>query len=45
MSAVQDGAGNLWLETFDEGVIKYDGLTITRYSVNGGEKNSTLFSI
>jgi|TARA_R110000737_G_scaffold223373_3_gene238407 ligand-binding sensor domain-containing protein len=45
MSAVKDNAGDLWLATYSEGVIKYDGTTTTRYSVKDGEKDVTLFSI
>lgn len=45
MSAVKDDTGDLWMATYNEGVIKYDGTTTTRYSVKDGEKDITLFSI
>jgi ligand-binding sensor domain-containing protein len=45
MSAVKDDNGNLWLATYSEGVIKYDGKTVTQFAVKDGEKDITLFSI
>lgn len=45
MSIVEDRQQALWMVTYDTGVWKYDGQTITHYPVKDGPKDITLFSI
>lgn len=45
MSAIEDDKGGLWMVTYEQGVWRYDGKTITHYSVKDGAKDITLFSI
>ncbi len=45
MSAIEDNKGDLWMVTYDQGVWRYDGKTITHYSVKDGSKEIKLFSI
>lgn len=45
MSAVRDGDGVLWLATYGDGVWRYDGKDATRYPVQDGGKDITLYTI
>lgn len=45
MSAIVDDEGDLWMVTYEQGVWRYDGKSITHYSVKEGSKDITLFSI
>ena len=45
MSIVEDNAGDLWMVTYDEGVWRYDGSTMTRYDVKNNSKDVKLYSI
>ncbi len=45
MSVVEDDQGNMWMVTYSQGVWKYDGKTITHFSVKDGSEDITLFSI
>ena len=45
MSIVEDNAGDLWMVTYDEGVWRYNGSTMTRYAVKNGSKDVKLYSI
>jgi len=45
MSAIEDNIGDLWMVTYSQGVWRYDGKTITHYSVKDGSKEITLYSI
>jgi ligand-binding sensor domain-containing protein len=45
MSAIEDDRGNLWMATYDEGVWRYDGETMTRFPVKDGDKDVRLFSM
>lgn len=45
MSVVGDSTGALWMVTYNEGVYKYDGHTVTNYHIKDGTENVTLFSI
>jgi ligand-binding sensor domain-containing protein len=42
---VEDQQGNVWLTTWDKGVYKYDGKTITNYTVKDGTKDVNLVSM
>jgi ligand-binding sensor domain-containing protein len=42
---LEDNAGNIWLTTWDKGVYKYDGNTITNYVVQDDNKNVNLVSM
>lgn len=45
MSAVEDNDGDLWMVTYEQGVWRYDGNTVTHYTVKDGSKEVKLFSI
>jgi ligand-binding sensor domain-containing protein len=45
MSAAVDPDGDMWLATYDDGVYRYDGETITHYPVMEGDKNILLYSV
>lgn len=45
MSAVKDNENNLWMATYDQGIFKYDGKNLKRFSVMYEGKESTVFSI
>lgn len=45
MSAIEDDQGDLWMVTYEQGVWRYDGKTVTRYTVKDGAKNLTHFSM
>jgi len=45
MSVIEDNKGDLWMVTYEQGVWRYDGKSITHYSVKDGSKDITLFSI
>jgi len=45
MSVIEDNKGDLWMVTYSQGVWRYDGKTITHYSVKDGSKEISLFSI
>ncbi|MFN8356048.1 MAG: two-component regulator propeller domain-containing protein [Spirosomataceae bacterium] len=45
LSILEDRQQTLWMVTYDTGVWKYDGHTITHYPVKEGSKHITLFSI
>lgn len=45
MSAVNDNQGNLWLATYDQGVLCYNGKSVKHYIVKDNDQNVTLFSI
>ena len=45
MSAINDNDGNLWLASYGQGVICYNGEITTQYIVKDGAKNATIFSI
>lgn len=45
MSVAEDSAGDLWMVTFSSGVWRYDGKTMTNYSVKKGSTTVTLFSV
>jgi ligand-binding sensor domain-containing protein len=45
MSAIEDDKGDLWMVTYEQGVWRYDGKTITHYSVKDGSNDITLFCI
>ena len=45
LSTVKDNNNNLWFVTYLDGVWKYDGTTITHYSVQVQSKQIALFSI
>jgi ligand-binding sensor domain-containing protein len=45
MSVVEDDKGDLWMLTYEQGVWRYDGKTITQYAVKDGDKDIKLFSI
>jgi ligand-binding sensor domain-containing protein len=42
---VEDNQGAIWLTTWDQGVFKYDGETITHYPVKNGSKDINLVSM
>lgn len=42
---VEDNIGNIWLTTWSQGVYKYDGKTITNYSVKEDNKDVNLVSM
>ncbi len=42
---LEDNKGNIWLTTWDKGVYKYDGSSITNYSVKDGLKDVNLVSM
>jgi ligand-binding sensor domain-containing protein len=42
---VEDNQGAIWLNTWDQGVFKYDGKNITNYPVKNGEKTVNLVSM
>ncbi|MBC6993395.1 two-component regulator propeller domain-containing protein [Neolewinella lacunae] len=44
-SVVEDAAGDLWMVTYDEGVWRYDGQSVTHYPVKKGTKDLSLFSL
>ncbi len=45
MSAIEDDKGDLWMVTYEQGVWRYDGKTITHYVVKDGSRDIKLFSI
>lgn len=45
LSIVEDNPRNLWMATYRDGVWRYDGKKMTRYSVKDGAKDTTVFSI
>lgn len=45
LSIVEDNNGNIWLTTWDKGVYKYDGKTITNYAVKDDRKDVNLVSM
>ena len=45
MSVIEDDKGDLWMVTYEQGVWRYDGKTITHYSVKDGSIDLTVFSI
>jgi len=45
LSTVRDNANNLWFVTYRDGDWKYDGTTITHYTIQDNLKDVTLFSI
>lgn len=45
LSAIEDKEGNLWLVTYDRGVYRYDGKTVTHFDVTNNGKSVTLFTI
>lgn len=45
LSITKDHNQNLWIATYDDGVWKYDGTTITHYRVQDRNQDITLFSI
>jgi ligand-binding sensor domain-containing protein len=42
---LEDNKGTIWLTTWDKGVYKYDGTTITNYAVKDGNKDVNLVSM
>jgi len=42
---LEDNNGDIWMTTWDKGVFKYDGKSITQYSVKDGSKNINLISM
>ncbi len=42
---LEDDHGNIWLTTWDRGVYKYDGKTITNYAVKDDQKDINLISM
>ena len=45
MSAAKDDAGHLWMATYNGGVWRYDGKSMTRFAVKDGAKEVTVYSI
>jgi ligand-binding sensor domain-containing protein len=45
ISIVRDHSNNLWIATYRSGVWKYDGTSVTHYSVQHDAKDVTVFSI
>jgi hypothetical protein len=45
MSSVVDRAGVLWVATYGDGVLRYDGKDVARYPVKDGDKVITLYTI
>ncbi len=45
LSATEDNNGDLWMVTYNEGVWRYNGTTVTHYTVTDAGKDITLFSI
>jgi ligand-binding sensor domain-containing protein len=45
LSITKDKAHNLWIATYDDGVWKYDGTTVTHYPVTEKGENINIFSI
>ncbi len=45
MSSVVDSAGVLWMATYGDGVMRYDGKDVKRYPVKDGDKDITLYTI
>ncbi|MBI1228003.1 MAG: hypothetical protein GC192_22415 [Bacteroidetes bacterium] len=45
MSITEDDNHNLWMLTYEEGVYRYDGKTVTHYPVKDGDIDVTLYSI
>jgi ligand-binding sensor domain-containing protein len=35
-SIVEDSTGNIWMQTYQEGILRYDGKKVTRYPVKDG---------
>lgn len=44
-SIFQDSKGNMWFGTIGEGVVRYDGKTLTYFSNPDGFKNNTVYAI
>ncbi len=44
-SSVVEDKGNLWMASYGDGVLKYDGKGVIRYAVTDGGKATTVFSI
>ncbi|MDP5000772.1 MAG: hypothetical protein NWQ15_02645 [Flavobacterium sp.] len=45
MSVTEDDKGDLWMLTYEQGVWRYNGKTITQYEVKDNNKDIKLFSI
>ena len=45
MSAVKDDAGDLWMASYKQGVWRYNGKMVRRYTIKDGSKEITLYSI
>lgn len=45
MSGIADKEGNLWMTTYDGGVWKYDGKTLSNFEINNGKENVLLICI
>lgn len=45
LSIVEDGNGELWMATYNEGVFRYNGKELTHYKVTDGSKDITVFTI
>ncbi len=45
MSIAEDNNGDIWLATYGAGVWRYDGEHVTRYPINDGSTNVTLFFV
>lgn len=44
-SMIEDEKGNLWMTTYDQGVLKFDGKTVTQFPIKENGKIINLFSI
>ncbi|MFN8394194.1 MAG: two-component regulator propeller domain-containing protein [Bacteroidia bacterium] len=42
---VQDAQGDLWMVTYDDGIFRYDGKTVSRYPVQDSGKDYTTYSV
>ncbi|HVJ68270.1 MAG TPA: two-component regulator propeller domain-containing protein, partial [Caulifigura sp.] len=45
MSILDDDDGNLWMATYDDGIWKYDGKSMTRFAVVNGNQPVRTFSM
>ncbi|WP_345085200.1 ligand-binding sensor domain-containing protein [Nemorincola caseinilytica] len=45
MSALEDKNGDIWMVTYNEGIWRYNGNSMTRYDIKSKGKNATTFTI
>src|SRR5580693_8472480 len=45
LASLQDNKGNIWFATTDQGVYRYDGKSITNFTIKDGMTSDVIFSI